>query len=69
VNLLIVNTLITFASSCASALELKLAISDFSTLAVGRCRIDMCGAKQERHLDGFVIHTLEGAAYIYGELP
>lgn len=67
-NLLIVNTLITFASSCTSALELKLAISDFSTLAVGCRRIDVCGAKQERHLYGFVIHTLEGAAYINGEL-
>ena len=68
-NLLIVNTLITFASSCASTLELELAISDFSTLAVGRRRIDMCGTKQERYLDGFVIHTLEGAANVYGELP
>jgi len=66
VNLLIVNTLITFASSCTSALEFKLAISDFSALAVGRRRIDVCGTKQERDLDGLVIHTLEGATYIYG---
>lgn len=65
-NLLIVNTLITFASSCASALELKLAISDFSALAVGRRCVDVCGTKQERDLDGLVIHALEWAAYIYG---
>ena len=65
-NLLIVKTLITFVSSCASALELKLAISDFSALAVGRRRIDVCGTKQERDLDGLVIYTLERPAYIYG---
>jgi hypothetical protein len=26
----------------------------------------VCGTKQERDLDGLVIHTLEWAAYIYG---
>lgn len=55
--------------SCGTrCLELELAVSNFCSLLVRSCRIDLCASKHECHLHSLVLNRLERSSYIYAQL-
>lgn len=55
-------------SACSSTFELELTVPDLSALSVGGSGVYMGGSKQQGYLHCLVIYTLEGTAYVDGQL-